>query len=294
MKVFIVANPRKPNVKPALDEWLPWTKQRAEVIGVDTDCCSDLSAVDADVILALGGDGTLLGAARRLNGKPTPLMGVNFGRLGYLAGFSPQHFRQDFEALLGGRLKSSSRLVLEASVLAADAKVDPHDAAAVRRATATVATALNDAVITAGPPFHMIELEIHAGSESGGVRFFGDGVIAATPSGSTAYNLSAGGPIVDSGVEAFCVTPVCPHSLSFRPVVVSSRNTLVLTAARVNPGTTLFCDGQETAVLRAGDRVVIRRSPHDVQLIENPQAGPWRSLAEKLNWAATPRYNDNG
>jgi NAD+ kinase len=126
------------------------------------------------------------------------------------------------------------------------------------------------------------------------VRFFGDGVIAATPSGSTAYNLSAGGPIVDPGVEAFCVTPVCPHSLSFRPVVVSSRNTLVLRAAKVNPGTTLFCDGQETAVLRSGDRVVVRRSPNDVQLIENPQAAPWRSLAEKLNWAASPRYNDRG
>jgi len=140
----------------------------------------------------------------------------------------------------------------------------------------------------------MIELEIQAGTESGAVRFFGDGVIAATPSGSTAYNLSAGGPIVDPGVEAFCVTPICPHSLSFRPVVVSSRNTLVLRAAKVNPGTTLFCDGQETAVLRGGDRVVIRRSPHDVQLVENPQAAPWRSLAEKLNWAASPRYNERG
>ena len=294
MKIFVVANPQKPNVRQALDEWLPWMKERAEVVGVDTDCCSELGRVEADVILALGGDGTLLGAARRLNGRAIPLMGVNFGRLGYLAGFSPTHFREDFEALISGKLKSSSRLVLEASVLGADAKADPFDAAQVQKSRKTVATALNDAVITAGPPFHMIEIEIQAGGESGGVRFFGDGVIAATPSGSTAYNLSAGGPIVDAGVEAFCVTPVCPHSLSFRPVVVSSRGTLVLVASRVNPGTTLFCDGQETAVLRAGERVVIRRSPNDVQLIENPQAGPWRSLAEKLNWAATPRYNDNG
>ena len=294
MKIFIVANPQKPNVAKALDEWLPGMKERAQVVGVDTDCCSDLSKVDADVILALGGDGTLLGAARRLKGRPIPLMGVNFGRLGYLAGFSPAHFREDFEALIAGKLKVSSRLVLEASLLAGEANADPFDVAEVERSRKTVATALNDAVITAGPPFHMIELEIQAGSASGGVRFFGDGVIAATPSGSTAYNLSAGGPIVDSGVEAFCVTPVCPHSLSFRPVVVSSRHALVLVAVRVNPGTTLFCDGEQTAVLRAGDRVVIRRSPNDVQLIENPQASPWRSLAEKLNWAATPRYNDNG
>jgi NAD+ kinase len=292
MKLFIVANPSKPNVKPALDEWLPWLKQRVEIAGVDTDCCASLAEVDADVILALGGDGTLLGAARRLHGRQIPLMGVNFGRLGYLAGFSPATFREHFEDLLAGRLPVSSRLVLEASVVDARADVDVHnpiDIAAKRRA---FATALNDAVITAGPPFHMIELEIRADGD-GGIRFFGDGVIIATPSGSTAYNLSAGGPIVDSGVEAFCVTPICPHSLSFRPVVVSSRNSIGLTASKVNPGTTLFCDGQETAVVHTGDRVLIRRSPHDVLLIENPRGGAWRTLAEKLNWAATPRYSEN-
>jgi NAD+ kinase len=296
MKLFVVANPRKPNVRQAVDEWLPWMKQQAEVVGVDTDCCSDLSTVHADVILALGGDGTLLGAARRLKGKPVPLMGVNFGRLGYLAGFSPANFKADFEALIAGRLKQTSRLVLEASVIDASVACNFSEADEVARKRRSVAFALNDAVITAGPPFHMIELEIQADGggvdEGGGVRFFGDGAIVATPSGSTAYNLSAGGPIVDSGVEAFCVTPICPHSLSFRPVVVSSRNSLVIRASKVNPGTTLFCDGEETGVLRAGDRVVIRRSPNDVRLIENPQAGPWRSLAEKLNWAATPRYND--
>ena len=126
MKLFVVANPRKPNVRKALDEWLPWVKSRADVVGVDTDCCSDLSNVAADVILALGGDGTLLGAARRLKGKPVPLMGVNFGRLGYLAGFSPASFRDDFDALLAGRLGQTSRLVLEASVL--DASVACDDA----------------------------------------------------------------------------------------------------------------------------------------------------------------------
>lgn len=299
MKLFIVANPKKPNVRPALEEWLPWMRERVEVTGVDTDCCNGLAEVQADAILALGGDGTLLGAARRLDGRQIPLMGVNFGRLGFLAGFSPANFRQHFDDLLAGKLPVSSRLVLEASVLDAGADCDHHDDAQVRARRRATATALNDAVMTAGPPFHMIELEIRADGEAaagdgpgGGVRFFGDGVIVATPSGSTAYNVSAGGPIIDRDVEAFCVTPVCPHSLSFRPVVVSSRNSVAIRASKVNPGTTLFCDGQETARVQAGDRVVIRRSPNDVLLIENPRAGPWRSLAEKLNWAATPRYSE--
>jgi NAD+ kinase len=278
MKLYVVANPGKPNVAKALDEWLPWLKQRVQVAGVQTDKTADLSNVEADVILALGGDGTLLGAARRLRGKAIPLMGVNFGRLGFLASFSPESFQKHFEALVANKLPISSRLMLEV---------------AVQRGNENrwCATALNDAVITAGPPFHMIELEIRADGDSG-VSYFGDGVIISTPSGSTAYNLSAGGPILDPGVEAICVTPICPHSLSFRPVVISSRNQVTVVASKVNPGTTLFCDGQETARLCADDKVMVGRSPHDVRLIENPEARQWRNLSQKLNWGAGPRYNE--
>jgi NAD+ kinase len=291
VKLFIVANPSKPNVRPVLDEWLEWMKQRATIVGIDTDAKSDLSKVDADAILALGGDGTLLAAARRLRGKQTPLLGVNFGRLGFLANFSPDELRNRFDDLTAGRLPVTSRLMIEASVLPAGAKCDPRDPAAVAKCRRATDVALNDAVISAGPPFHMIELDLRAdGNGDGGVRFFGDGVIVATPSGSTAYNVSAGGPIMEPTVEALCVTPICPHSLSFRPVVVSSGNTVVICASKVNPGTTLFCDGQETTRLSINERVVVRRSPHDLRLIENPDAGPWRSLEEKLNWAAGPRY----
>jgi NAD+ kinase len=140
----------------------------------------------------------------------------------------------------------------------------------------------------------MIELEISADTETGaesGVSCIGDGVIVATPSGSTAYNVSAGGPIINPGVDCLCITPICPHSLSFRPVVVASTSTIVLTAVRVNAGTTLFVDGQVSTQLAKGDQVVIRRSPHDALLIENPHAREWRSLAEKLHWAVSPRYN---
>ncbi len=281
MRVFVVANSSKSHVAQALAQWLPWMKDRAQIVGTDEDCKVPLDQVEADVILALGGDGTLLAAARRLNGKPTPLMGVNFGRLGFLASFPPDQFNASFEQLIASKLPISSRLALEASVMSESGE------------SRSRTTALNDAVITAGPPFHMIKLEIRAGAESdGGVSLYGDGVIVATPSGSTAYNISAGGPIVDPGVEAFCITPICPHSLSFRPVVVSSRNSVVVVASKVNPGTTLFCDGQETARLSAGDKVVIRRSPNDVRLIENPAAMQWRNLAEKLQWAATPRYRE--
>jgi NAD+ kinase len=218
-------------------------------------------------------------------------MGVNFGRLGFLASFTPAQFREYFDALADGKLPVSARQVIEASVVAAGVECRVADCGDVIQQRRFVATALNDAVITAGPPFHMIGLEVRAGGDGdSGVRYFGDGVIVSTPSGSTAYNVSAGGPIIDPGVEAICITPICPHSLSFRPVVLPSRTSVVIVATKVNPGTTLFCDGQASTQLRAGDRVVLRRSPHDVLLIENPSARQWRSLAEKLNWAVGPRY----
>jgi len=292
MRLFIVANTDKPNVRPAVEALVPWMSKRVTVTGVDTALVQDLKGVDADAILVLGGDGTLLSAARRLNGRQIPLAGVNFGRLGFLASFTPEQFREAFDDMVDGKLPISSRQVLEASVVGADVSCNLTDCGDVAGKRRFVATALNDAVVTAGPPFHMIELELRADGDSG-VKYFGDGVIVSTPSGSTAYNVSAGGPIIDPGVDAVCITPICPHSLSFRPIVTSSRTTLVIAASRVNEGTTLFCDGQASTRLYLGEKVVLRRSDHDVLLIENPQARQWRSLAEKLHWAASPRHNAN-
>ena len=207
----------------------------------------------------------------------------------FLSSFTPENFLRHLERHLKSPLPVRPRLMLEASVLDAGVRCDTGDCADVERNRRFVATALNDTVITAGPPFHIIELSVSADNESA-VQYSGDGVIVSTPSGSTAYNVSAGGPIISPQVEAFCITPICPHSLSFRPVVISSRSTVLVTGVKVNPGTTLFCDGQASTQLAAGDQVVVRRSPHDVLLIEDPDARQWRSLAEKLNWATGPNY----
>src|SRR6476646_7287060 len=116
MRLFIVANTTRPTVEPFLDAKLPWIKQQVELVGVDTDCCDVLSQVDADAILVLGGDGTLLGAARRLRGKQIPLMGVNFGRLGFLANFTPDEFQADFHRLIERELPITPRQILQVTV----------------------------------------------------------------------------------------------------------------------------------------------------------------------------------
>jgi len=290
MRAFIIANTAKPIVEAALQKWLPAIKSRCEVVGVEIDGLYDLTKVEADIMLVFGGDGTLLSAARRMAGKAIPMMGVNFGRLGFLASFQPEEFLEKFDQFLQGKLRSTSRMMLETSVVPAGRDCSPLDRPAVIARRYFAATALNDAVITAGPPFHMIELQISADVETA-IRYFGDGAIVSTPSGSTAYNVSAGGPIINPDVEAMCITPICPHSLSFRPVVVSSNSTVLIVATKVNEGTTLFCDGQASTKLVAGDRIIITRSPNDAILVENPQAREWRSLAEKLHWAISPKYN---
>jgi NAD+ kinase len=290
MRIFIVTNINKPKVRPAMDELVPWVSSRGNVIGVDTDGSADLTKVLADVFLVFGGDGTLLSTARRIGGRQIPLMGVNFGRLGFLASFTPEQFKEQFEAFLAGKLPINNRFQIEASVVdgATECRLtDPVEVAEKRRWSST---ALNDAVIAAGAPFRMIELLLGTDNDPG-VRCFGDGIIVATPSGSTAYNAAAGGPIISPNVEAVCITPLAPQSLSFRPVVQHWSTTVIITAKKVNRGTTLSCDGQANTGLKTSDRVVIRRFPKDVLVVENPSAREWRTLAEKLNWAASPRYN---
>ena len=294
MRLAIVANVNKPKVRPALDELIPWVRQRADVVAVDTDEQHvELDKLELDAALVLGGDGTLLSTARRLKGNRVPVMGVNFGRLGFLASFTPAQFKEHFENFVAGRLPISSRMSIDASVVDADQRIDLMDDDAVSAKRRFHSRALNDAVISAGPPFRMVELTLGSDRDPG-VRVAGDGLIIATPSGSTAYNVAAGGPIISPNIDALCITPLSPQSLSFRPVVHDAKSRITVVAKRVNRGTTLSCDGQESTILKQGDCVLVRRSPHDVLLAENPAAHEWRTLAEKLNWAASPRYNAGG
>jgi NAD+ kinase len=284
MRLFIVANHTRPKVQPFLDAKLAWIRQHANVVGVDDECCAPLDAIDADAVLVLGGDGTLLAAARRLGGKQIPLMGVNFGRLGFLANFTPDEFQADFHRLIERELPITPRQILQVTV-------------SCQGSERFNSIALNDAVVTAGPPYHLIDLVLTVYGGAGGpgaVHCSGDGIIISTPSGSTAYNLAAGGPIVTLGVDAVAVTPICPHSLSFRPVVVPMTSTIKIRPTKVNPGTTLFCDGQDSTPLRVGDEIAIARADHDVLLYENPHSNFWQALAEKLNWALGPQYNHEG
>ena len=148
---------------------------------------------------------------------------------------------------------------------------------------------LNDCVIHAGPPFRMIQLAVRIDGQLL-TEIRGDGVIIASPSGSTAHNMSAGGPILEPGVQAIVLTPLCPHSLTHRPIVVECASTIEVTAHTVNVGTTVSIDGQISSPFRAGDVLTIRRSEENFKLVKNPKYSRWHTLVTKLNWGRPPSY----
>lgn len=288
---LLLVNRSKPQVRDALAEVRSIIQVHGRIADeLDTAGEPVTDPRGADLIMVLGGDGSLLSQARRCVDLCLPLLGVNLGNLGFLAEFDVPALRDQAAALLGdGPLEILERMLISASV---------HRAADSAAPAVFAGVAMNDCVITAGPPYRMIEVALSIDGETGPV-FRGDGVIVSTPIGSTAYSVSAGGPIVSPGVAALTVTPIAAHSLAFRPIVVQGENEIDLHIRRANSGwsgggpegTTLVLDGQVHFGLRAGDRVVVRRDPRPVRLVHNPRTTYWQTLLRKMHWAATPGGN---
>jgi NAD+ kinase len=293
--VLLVTNRSRPGVTARLEEAKRIIGTLADLratVEVESALNHAVAAVpEFDLAVVLGGDGTLLSEARRLLDRKRPIVGVNFGRLGFLAEFDWESFVTHAGMVFGSAPLIRERMALSVSVL--NAAGDPLFASA----------AINDCVIAAGPPYRMIELTIRTvgrfGSSFGGAGnegpdLTGDGVIIATPIGSTAYNVSAGGPIVHPDVDAIILTPNAPHSLAFRPLVLPGSAELAITVTRSNDGTSLVLDGQVTHGLTPGDVVRIARHPVRALLVGNPSNSYWRTLLDKMRWAAPPSYRDRG
>ena len=276
-KVFFLANPDKPNADSALAELRRFADSRCQVVGAELGLDGQ-AAVDAgaDYIVIIGGDGTLIGVARSLGADQLPLVGINIGKLGFLAEFSVAEFKSCFDQILSDPALVRRRTVLETAV---------HHNGGVR----SKSIAVNDCVIQAGAPFRLITL----GVSIGGIRLtemVGDGLIICTPSGSTAHSLSAGGPILQPGIDAIVLTPLCPHSLTHKPLVIERDSVIEVSALTVNEGTTAIIDGQVLCPLEPGDTVTVRRFPTDMLRVRHPDRARWHNLVAKLHWGKGPNY----
>ncbi len=294
-KLAIFRDLRKRGVSEAIDEFLSFAKGKAEIVasyGVEDlkqTYTSDLSPSGDEVLkkcdyaIVFGGDGSIISTARNVSKASLPVIGVNVGKLGFLAEFSVAELEDFFPRLKKGTVPIDKRMMLNCRVFG--------DARGSDRDEKFCSAAINDIFITAGPPFRTVELKILVDGQplAGCVS---DGLIISTPTGSTAYNLSAGGPILSPKIEAVVITPICPHSLSFRPIVINADSTIEVFGVRVNEGTTISIDGQVSLNLSINDVVRVEKEDSDFLIVNNPLRSKWDTLATKLSWAEKPKYKE--
>lgn len=224
-----------------------------------------------DLLLTLGGDGTLLRGARQVAPFGVPVLGVNFGHLGFLTSAAPAELEEALGRFLSGEVWFDRRMTLEVHAEAADGTTrGPY-------------LALNEAVLHKGGVARVIRLAVRAHSEEVGT-YSADGIILATPTGSTAYSLSAGGPIVSPSLECIIATPICPHTLAVRPLVLPADETVSVEVLTPSGELILSIDGQEDTCVAPGERVVVRRSEHPVKLVRFPGQTFFSTLRRKLQW----------
>lgn len=256
---------------------LPFLSAHCEIVLVDLRQEQDLStAPRADLALVLGGDGAILRAARQMGYRQVPVLGVNLGRLGFLADLDPKELRSCFPQVSQGAFSITRHVMYECQI----------DGPAPR-----TFLGLNEVVVHSLPPFHMLDLHLEVDGDAV-ARFFGDGLIVSTPVGSTAHSLSAGGPILGQELPVFVITPICPHSLTYRPVVDSADKEYIITLGPRSEAAALIIDGQESVTFAAGQQVTIRRAGVAFERVKVPGRGFYQTLREKLSWGVLPTYRD--
>jgi NAD+ kinase len=262
--------------------------RRGARVLIDADCPAEFaSAVErireaelsagAELLVAVGGDGTLLHAARLAHGTNVPLLGINRGRLGFLADVSSSEMLERFDEVLAGHYTRDVRHVLEARTV--------HPGAPERRARA-----LNDVVLQKWQTGRMLDFETWIDDRYVNTHG-GDGLVVATPTGSTGYAMSCGGPIVEPNLDALVLAPICPHTLSDRPIVVSARSRIeVRVVAQAPVKTQVTTDGVVLGELKPGGRLLIARADSDITLLHPPGHDFYRLLRSKLHWGRGARH----
>jgi NAD+ kinase len=279
--IGIISRPRRSNLEVVVPPLLHWFAARGIRTLYDTETAGALHdssrgltreevAEQSQLLLVLGGDGTLLAAARVAATLGIPILPINMGSLGFLTSFTIEEMYPALEQVLAGRFSCSERVMLD---------VELHRDAEVIERQAVV----NEAVINKGALARMIDLQLTIDADFV-CRYRADGLIVATPTGSTAYSLSAGGPIVHPGVESWIITPICPHTLSDRPVVVRDSSLIEVHLSGDTESVFLTLDGQTGIPMQAADVVRMRRASERLRLIQPAQKSYFEILRSKLKW----------
>ncbi|CAN5847793.1 hypothetical protein BH23GEM6_BH23GEM6_15280 [soil metagenome] len=279
-RIGVVGHPRYATLTPVLDRLIVFAEAQAMELAFEPDLCPpdyrllDLtpeSIADLDLLITLGGDGTLLRGARLVARHGVPVLGINLGHLGFLTAVGPAELESALQHVARGEVILDERMVLDAVAEAPDGTVRGRY------------LALNDAVLHRGGVARMIRMVVHAHDEEVGT-YSADGIILSTPTGSTAYSLSAGGPIVSPAVDCIIATPISPHTLAVRPLILSATETVTVEVLSPSEELILTIDGQQGAMLVPGDRLRISRARLPLRLMRLPGQTFFSTLRRKLRW----------
>jgi len=273
----------KPDVAAAtglVPKLISWLAQRGLTVRYDEETAAYAGtrdglprtevAADADLVIVLGGDGTLLSAARAIDGREIPLFPVNLGGLGFLTAITMDELYPELERAFRGEHRIGKRKLLHCELIRSERVVGQYEA-------------LNDVVITKSAIARIVDLDAHV-DHMFVCRYKADGLIVATPTGSTAYSLSAGGPIIFPSVAAICMTPICPHMLTNRPVIVPDTSVIRIICQAEDDSAFLTIDGQIGEPLKKGDQIACRSSQHTLMLVRPPRMLFFDVLRQKLKW----------
>jgi NAD+ kinase len=277
----IVSKPIRQTICSVVPPLISWMHERKIEVFIDkeTQNCigpvtpaveREVMAEKVDLVVVLGGDGTLLSAARALGSHKVPILAVNLGGLGFLTSITLDQLYPMLERVLAGQHRTGERMMLEAEVLHTGKTSERH-------------TALNDAVANKGALARMLDFDVSVDGEQIG-RYRADGLIVATPTGSTAYSLAAGGPIIHPDLDAFVITPICPHMLTNRPLVIPDTSRVEIDFAAAEGPVYLTLDGQIGIQMEPTDRVLIRKSSNRVVFVRSPRQTYFEILRSKLRW----------
>jgi NAD+ kinase len=276
-RAVILADGSRSEMREAVDRLRPTIDRHLHVVGTSLDFSQSLQASDAEIAIVLGGDGSILRAAHQMGYRQLPVLGVNLGRLGFLAALQPEQLDQALPEITAGRHQVVEHLMIECTVTRAAKPIYQ-------------ALCLNEASVLAGPPFKMVDIELYVDGELV-TTYSCDGLIVSTPVGSTAHSLSAGGPILRNDMQALTILPISPHTLTHRPVVESADRAIELAVPQPHEGTSLVADGRVLGTLEAADRVRIVRSEARFQMVVVRGQSYYRTLRDKLGWGGQMRLS---
>lgn len=284
-EVVILAAVNRPRVRAELKKIEATLAKSAQIVAVDEDETFDFTHRPVDLCVVLGGDGSILSAARRMGLNQKPVIGVNLGRLGFLAALSEDELGEFWPAVCAGDFPVDEHVMLQCGIV----RGERQQAADLASGEMDIQQlALNEAAILGGPPFSMLQIDLYVDRQLAST-YSCDGLIISTPVGSTAHNLSAGGPILQRRLQAVVISPISPHTLTMRPVVDRADRTFDMVVRQGHATVSAVVDGRELGRLAEGDCYRVQKAPVSFKMISIPTKGEYRTLREKLGWGGNPR-----